>query len=296
MSYLSDIAALQFAAAPVVQSFGASQAGLAASSGLSGFAQVLAAEMATSTMTRAVYADEEETESASSLPSFPELALSALAQRSSAPAAPLSMSSQAEPAVSDVPAASEGILASGAIEAETVAGAHGLEVSAAYAKPTIEELQARQGLETLQITSVSSPAVYGVHGEDAAANALLRLGDPYSQVRRGTGSYVDCSYLTQWSYRNAGVNLPGTAAEQARYIVDHGLEVDRGNLQRGDLVFWNRADCGCGRYDEIHHVGIYLGDGKVIEASSSAGQVVVNDLWGEDGNGRWKICLFGRPA
>ena len=45
--------------------------------------------------------------------------------------------------------------------------------------------------------------------------------------------------------------------------------IARGDLQEGDLVFWSKAGCDCGRYDEIHHVGIYLGDGKVVEASSS---------------------------
>lgn len=131
-------------------------------------------------------------------------------------------------------------------------------------------------------------------GQTAAEKALTRVGDPYSQAKRGSGSYVDCSYLTQWAYRQCGVSLPGTAAEQARYCANKNYLISQSELQPGDLVFWTKNGCHCGRYDEIHHVGIYLGDGKVVEASSSKGKVVVNNLWGQDG-GRWQVSLFARP-
>jgi cell wall-associated NlpC family hydrolase len=41
-------------------------------------------------------------------------------------------------------------------------------------------------------------------------------------------------------------------------------------------------------------VGIYAGNGKVIEAKGSAGGVVVDDIWGEDGS-KWKIAMYARP-
>ncbi len=132
----------------------------------------------------------------------------------------------------------------------------------------------------------------GMVGSGAAQAALTRVGDPYSQGKRGTGDYVDCSYLTQWAYSKTGVSLPGTAATQAQYCAQNGYTIPQQDLQQGDLVFWEKAGCECGRYDEIHHVGIYLGDGKVVEASSSKGQVVVNDLW--DG-GKWQIAMCARP-
>ncbi len=135
----------------------------------------------------------------------------------------------------------------------------------------------------------------GMTGLNAAESALTRLGDPYSQAKRGTGNYVDCSSLTQGAYRNAGVSLPGTAAEQAKYCVQKGYTIEKQDLQPGDLVFWQKSGCNCGRYDEIHHVGIYLGDGKVVEASSSKGKVVVSDLWGESGAGKWKVAFYARP-
>lgn len=64
-------------------------------------------------------------------------------------------------------------------------------------------------------------------------------------------------------------------------------------LLPGDLVFWQNLGCsGCGRWNEIHHVGIYMGDGKVIEASSSKGRVVIRDLWSSSG---YPLFMYARP-
>lgn len=142
-------------------------------------------------------------------------------------------------------------------------------------------------------TSATQEPRYTQAHQDSALSALTRVGDPYSQAKRGVEDYVDCSYLTQWAYGQNGISIPGTAAEQARYCIQNGFEVSRSNLKTGDLVFWQKPGCTCGRYDEIHHVGIYLGDDRVIEASSSRGQVVVNDLWDGDG---WKLAFFARPS
>lgn len=128
----------------------------------------------------------------------------------------------------------------------------------------------------------------------AAVSALTRVGDPYSQSKRGQGAYVDCSYLTQWAYRQQGISLPAIASEQARWCIENNCVVPRSDRQVGDLVFWTRDDCSCGRYNEVHHVGIYLGDDQVIEASSSQGKVVINDLWTDDDS--WHLAFFGRPA
>lgn len=119
--------------------------------------------------------------------------------------------------------------------------------------------------------------------------AMSRLGDPYSQEYRGQGDYVDCSYLTMWCYGKAGILLPGTAAEQARYCVDNKLTISRENLQPGDLVFWSHKPNG--RYLNITHVGIYAGDGMVVDASSSRGMVVHRGLFDAG-----KQVLYGRPS
>lgn len=85
-------------------------------------------------------------------------------------------------------------------------------------------------------------------GEAAVAAARSQLGAPY--VWGGTSpSGFDCSGLTQWAYRQAGVEIPRTAEQQAI-----GTQVTADQLQPGDLVVWDG------------HVAMYAGDGQIIEA------------------------------
>ena len=118
--------------------------------------------------------------------------------------------------------------------------------------------------------------------------AMSRLGHPYSQTYRGKGNYTDCSYLTMWCYRQAGITIPGTAAEQGRYMVEHNLTIAKEDLQPGDLVFWSHKPNG--RFMNITHVGIYAGNGMVVDASYSKGKVVHRNLFDSD-----KQVLYGRP-
>ena len=83
--------------------------------------------------------------------------------------------------------------------------------------------------------------------------AMTRLGDPYSQEKRGQGSYVDCSYLTMWCYKQLSITIPGTASEQGRFCVNNGLTIAKKDLVPGDLVFWSHKPNG--RFMNITHVG-----------------------------------------
>lgn len=114
-------------------------------------------------------------------------------------------------------------------------------------------------------------------GADICKIAASRLGDPYSQAKRGQGKYVDCSYLTQWTYKQKGINLAGTAGEQLRQAEQKGWTISKSELQPGDLVFWGGNSS---RYKNCGHVGIYVGNGECIEASSSKSGVVKRKLWG----------------
>jgi len=113
--------------------------------------------------------------------------------------------------------------------------------------------------------------------------AKSRLGDPYSQAKAGIGRYVDCSKLTQLSYKKAGINIPRTAAEQARWCDTHKKTIARGYNQRklrpGDLIFF--ALKSNGRYKNIGHAAMYAGRGKYIEASYSRHKVVMRNAWGK---------------
>ena len=147
------------------------------------------------------------------------------------------------------------------------------------------------GLDADKLTAILSNLDEGTTGAAIVQAALTRLGNPYSKGRRGSGRYVDCSYFAYWAYDQAGVVIPTSSVEQARYCYNNGCKVKLDDLQPGDLIFWSR-NCNCGRWREIHHSGIYIGDNKVIEASSSRGRVVIRELW--EGGG-WRIYMGARP-
>lgn len=115
-----------------------------------------------------------------------------------------------------------------------------------------------------------SAALAELAGEDTPAlirRAMGYLGAPY---RRGGSSArgFDCSGFALHIYRQFGVNLPHSSAAQSQV----GKPVARHELQPGDLVFFRT------RGRRISHVGIYIGNGKFIHASSSRGRVRIDSL------------------
>ena len=133
-------------------------------------------------------------------------------------------------------------------------------------------------------------------GADVVRAALTKLGCPYVWGAKGSSKF-DCSGLAYWAIHEVdpelGDHMYTNAAGQAKYCYDRGLLVAWSELEPGDLVFWVNKKCeGCHRWKEIHHVGIYVGEGKVVEASSSKGCVVVRDLWQTK---NYPIIMFGRP-
>jgi hypothetical protein len=81
-------------------------------------------------------------------------------------------------------------------------------------------------------------------------------------------SALDCSSFTQQVFKEQKVSLPRTAREQFRI----GNEVSQGDLRRGDLVFFST-------YAKFpSHVGIYLGNRKMIHASSAEHRVVISSM------------------
>ncbi|WP_370414465.1 NlpC/P60 family protein [Streptomyces fradiae] len=93
---------------------------------------------------------------------------------------------------------------------------------------------------------------YATKAAEALAFARAQIGKPYVWGATGPESY-DCSGLTQAAWRAAGVDLPRTTWDQVKV----GTRVATADLLPGDLVFF---------YDDISHVGIYIGGGKMIHA------------------------------
>ncbi len=97
--------------------------------------------------------------------------------------------------------------------------------------------------------------------------AIKHIGVRY--VMGGTSPRgFDCSGFTQYVFRKCGISLERTCEGQ----IGQGTVISKEELQCGDLVFFDRTD---GTRDLVTHVGIYLGDGKLIHASSSKGIRIV---------------------
>jgi cell wall-associated NlpC family hydrolase len=148
------------------------------------------------------------------------------------------------------------------------------------------------GTESEELQQIIAGLPQGTKGAAIVQAALIRIGHPYSKSKRGSGNYVDCSYFVYWSYNQAGITIPTSSVEQARYCNNNGYVVDKEDLKPGDIVFWAKTGCSCGRWREIHHAARYIGNNKTIEASSSKGRVIIRDLWS---GGGWKIAMYARP-
>ena len=94
--------------------------------------------------------------------------------------------------------------------------------------------------------------------------AKAQVGDPYRYGAMGPSAF-DCSGLTSFAFKNAGVSIPRTSRAQSTV----GTPVSKGDLQPGDLVFF---------YKPVSHVGIYIGNGQVVHASTSGQPVKIGSV------------------
>ncbi|NMH99996.1 C40 family peptidase [Pseudonocardia acidicola] len=138
--------------------------------------------------------------------------------------------------------------AAAAARAQAAAAAH----EQAVAAETRKQAAAGSTIIAASLTTPATAAVGGGAGAAALQAALTQIGKPY--VWGGTGpDGFDCSGLVQWAFKQAGVTLPRTADEQSNV----GTPVSQDQLQPGDLVFF---------YSPVEHVGIYVGNGKILAA------------------------------
>ena len=111
------------------------------------------------------------------------------------------------------------------------------------------------------------PVAQGAIGAVAAAES--QIGVPYVWGGEMPGRGFDCSGLTQWAWRQAGVALPRTA--QGQY--DAIPHVPMSALQPGDLIFWNDGT------SSVQHVAMYVGNGEVVQAPYTGASVGYSTIW-----------------
>jgi hypothetical protein len=122
---------------------------------------------------------------------------------------------------------------------------------------TFEEVLARAGLPAESVTP----------GEKAVQIAKKYLGVEYRWGGTDPKTGLDCSGLTQLVYGQLGISLPRVSSDQARA----GTKVASiAEAKRGDLVFFGSP---------VHHVGIYLGDGKMLDAPHSGKKVQIREVY-----------------
>ena len=128
-----------------------------------------------------------------------------------------------------------------------------------------QETTSRSSEERKVQEQTASETSYSSEGEAVVAFAKEYLGCPYVYGGSGPDSF-DCSGFTMYVYKNFGVNLIHGATSQSRV----GEYVAKEDLMPGDLVFFKDYET----MEGIGHVGIYIGDGDFIHASSGSGYCV----------------------
>jgi cell wall-associated NlpC family hydrolase len=105
--------------------------------------------------------------------------------------------------------------------------------------------------QTGQYPDISIPTADTV-GAQALQAALSKRGDPYIWGAAGPGAF-DCSGLVVWAFAQEGIALPHYTGD----LWNSGVHIPRADLEPGDLVFF---------FADISHVGIYVGDGLMVDA------------------------------
>jgi len=136
------------------------------------------------------------------------------------------------------------------------------------------ETSVAQADETEEQFSTSYVAMNTAEAPKAnSQERLLKSARSFRGVRYRWGamsrSGTDCSGFTSQVYRSIGVRLPRVSGAQATV----GAPVSRNQLKKGDLVFFRTM-----RGKRISHVGMYIGGGKFIHASSGGGKVQIDSL------------------
>ncbi|MET8229310.1 NlpC/P60 family protein [Micromonospora sp. NPDC005298] len=141
----------------------------------------------------------------------------------------------------------------------------------------IKQLEA--SLPKTTIKTEGCPTINGVASsaaQKAIKTACQQVGDPYVWGATGPNSF-DCSGLTQYAYKSAGIYLTHHTGDQW----NEGKAISRSNARAGDLVFF---------FSDLHHVGLYLGNDLMVHAPRAGKPVQVTSI------NNMPVAGFRRPG
>ena len=153
------------------------------------------------------------------------------------------------------------------------------------------QISGLQGSLTSQEINNITDKIINQTQKAVASFVLSKVGYPYSQPLRNSGKAFDCSSLAYYAWKSAGVDISfgggTTAAAEAEGLKDKTVKEE--NLQPGDLIFYSYTTNG--RYKNISHVGICVGNGKMVEAVDEAHGVCLGNY---HNGGLVMICRPGK--
>lgn len=129
---------------------------------------------------------------------------------------------------------------------------------------TAVDLPAAPVSAPVQAVVAATPVASVSTGQAIVDAARSKIGAPYAWGATGPNAF-DCSGLTTWAYQQAGKSIPRTSGAQAA----QGTRVPLDQLQPGDIIAY---------YSGASHVGIYTGNGTIIDALNSGTPVAERDL------------------
>lgn len=115
----------------------------------------------------------------------------------------------------------------------------------------------------------SSSTTSASKGDKVVETAMKYLGNPYVYGGTSLTNGTDCSGFTQSIMKLHGVTIPRTSSLQSK----HGQSISRANLQKGDLLFFGTS------VGSISHCGIYIGNDKMIHASTPATGIIISGAY-----------------
>lgn len=144
------------------------------------------------------------------------------------------------------------------------------------AKASWQSMQNMQDMNAGVISNISPGASGDNPGARAVALAMeaYKRGTPYVWGGNSLTGGIDCSGLVQQVYGKLGIKVPRTTYEQAK----SGRRVNLNELLPGDLVFFNTGSADPNGIGTYGHVGIYIGNGQMVDARGTKSGMKVGSM------------------